>query len=118
MVGSSRRRQIVVLPPTRTMPRLFWKKGVMNKSLVLIAMLLPVLAGCQSHSWLVYANPPVNGEKQGQECLFDLFGLGRKLDLTGNEAMRLGGIAIVRSVEYHVSSFHGWGKECVTARGE
>ena len=90
----------------------------MKKSLVLIAMLLPVLAGCQSHSWLVYANPPVNGEKQGQECLFDLFGLGRKLDLTGNEAMRAGGLATVRSVEYHVNSFHGWGRECVTARGE
>jgi hypothetical protein len=100
------------------MPRVFWKKGAMKKSLVLIAMLLPVLAGCQSHSWLVYASPPVNGEKQGQECLLDLFGLGRKLDLTGNEAMRLGGIAIVRSVEYQVSSFHGWGRECVTARGE
>ncbi len=117
MVGSFRLRQIVVLPST-TMPRVFWKKGAMKKSLVLIAMLLPVLAGCQSHSWLVYANPPVNGEKQGQECLLDLFGLGRKLDLTGNEAMRLGGIAIVRSVEYQVSSFHGWGRECVTARGE
>jgi hypothetical protein len=48
----------------------------------------------------------------------DLFGLGRKLDLTGNEAMRLGGMARVRSVEYQVSSFHGWGRECVTARGE
>jgi predicted hotdog family 3-hydroxylacyl-ACP dehydratase len=47
-----------------------------------------------------------------------LFGLGRKLDLTGKEAMRLGDIATVRSVEYHVNSFHGWGRECVTARGE
>jgi len=90
----------------------------MKRSLMLIAMLLPMLAGCQSHTWLVYANPPLSDAKQGQECLFDLLGLGRKLDLTGNEAMRAGGLATVRSVEYHVNSFHGWGMECVTARGE
>ena len=95
------------------MPRVFWKKGAMKKSLVLIAMLLPVLAGCQSHSWLVYANPPVNGEKQGQECLLDLFGLGRKLDLTGNEAMRLGGIAGYRRLARVAPRGTHLGADCV-----
>lgn len=85
---------------------------------MLIAMLLPLLLGCESSTWLLYANPSLSGEKQGQECFRDPLGLGRKLDLTGNEAMRLGDIATVRSVEYHVNSFHGWGRECVTARGE
>jgi len=117
MVGSPRPTRFMFLPPTRTAP-LSGKKGAMKRSLMLIAMLLPMLAGCQSHTWLVYANPPLSDAKQGQECLFDLLGLGRKLDLTGNEAMRAGGLATVRSVEYHVNSFHGWGRECVTARGE
>jgi hypothetical protein len=90
----------------------------MKKAFCLVAMLVPVLAGCQSHTWLLYVNPSVSSGKQGQECLFDLFGLGRKLDWTGNEAMRLGGLTTVRSVEYQVASLHGWGKECVVAHGE
>lgn len=86
--------------------------------LILIAMLMPVLSGCQSHTWLLYANPSVSGAKQGEECLVDLFGLGRKLDWTGNKAMRLGGLTTVRSVEYQMATLHGWGRECVVAHGE
>ena len=34
-------------------------------------MLLPVLASCESYTWLVYANHSVIGTKQGQECNSD-----------------------------------------------
>jgi hypothetical protein len=91
----------------------------MKRPMMLIAMLMPLFLGCESSTELLYANPSLSSAKEGQECLPpDPLGLGRKLDLTGNEAMRLGDIATVRSVEYHVNSFHGWGRECVTARGE
>jgi hypothetical protein len=90
----------------------------MKRAFFLIAVLAPVLAGCQSHTWLLYGNPPLSGAKQGEECLIDLFGLGRTLDWTGNEAMRLGGLTTVRSVEYQVASLHGWGRECVVAHGD
>lgn len=85
---------------------------------MLIAMLLPLLLGCESSTWLLYANPSLSGEKQGQECFRDPLGFGRKLDLTGNEAMRLGGITKVRSITYDVTKFHGLGRECVIAHGE
>ena len=90
----------------------------MNIPMVLIAMLLPILAGCESSTALLYANPSLSDAKQGQECFRDPLGLGRKLDLTGNEAMRAGGITKVRSIEYHVAKFHGLGRECVIAQGE
>jgi hypothetical protein len=90
----------------------------MKRPMMLIAMLLPLLLGCESNTWLLYANPSVSGEKQGQECFPGPLGLGRKLDLTGNEAMRLGGITKVRSIEYGVTKFHGLGRECVIAHGE
>ena len=90
----------------------------MKRPIILIAVLLPVLAGCQSYTWLVYANPSLEGTKQGEECFGDPLGLGRELDLTGNEAMRRGGITRVRSIEYQVAKFHGLGRECVIARGE
>ena len=90
----------------------------MKRPMMLIAMLLPLLLGCESPTWLLYANPSLSGEKQGQECFRDPLGLGRKLDLTGNEAMRLGGITKVRSIEYDVTKFHGLGRECVIAHGE
>lgn len=94
------------------------KKVAMKRPMMLIALLLPVMAGCESYTWVLYANPPVSDAKQGQECFTDPLGLGRQLDLTGNEAMRLGGITRVRSIEYYVSKFYGLGKECVIARGE
>ena len=91
----------------------------MKITMMLIAMLLPVLAGCESHTWLVYSNPSLSDAKEGRECLSpDPLGLGRKVDLTGNEAMRVGGITKVRSIEYQVVKLHGWGRECVVAHGE
>ena len=91
----------------------------MTRPMMLIVMLVPILAGCESATWLMYANPSLSDAKEGQECLPpDPLGLGRKVDLTGNEAMRLGGITKVRSIEYHVAKFHGVGRECVIAHGE
>jgi len=91
----------------------------MTKRMLLIAMLLAVLAGCESYTWLLFSNPSLSGGKEGRECLpSDPLGFGRTVDLTGNEAMRLGSITKVRSVEYSVNKFHGVGKECVVAHGE
>lgn len=88
-------------------------------TMLITVLLLPVLAGCESSMALLYANPSLSGAKEGQQCLSsDPLGLGRMVDLSGNEAMRLGGITKVRRVEYRVDKFHGWGKECVVARGE
>ena len=89
----------------------------MAMRLFLIAMLLPVFTGCQSYRWLEYGNPPLSGAREGQECQFAL-GLGRNVDLTGNEAMRQGGLTTARSIEYQVNTFHGVGKECVIAKGD
>ena len=89
----------------------------MPRSMILIALLL-VLAGCQSHTWLLYANPPVSDDKQGQQCSPVIFGLGPSVDVSGNEAMRVGGITKVKSVEYQMNSFHGMGRECMIAHGE
>jgi hypothetical protein len=83
---------------------------------MLILMLLPVLTSCQSYTWLLYANPSSSDARQGQECRFDLFGV--RVDLSGNKAMTAGGISKARSLEYQVSSFLGWGQECMIARGE
>ena len=91
----------------------------MKRPMMLIGMLLPLLLGCESSKELLYANPSLTGAKAGQECLPpDPLGLGRKLDLTGTEAMRLGGITKVRRIEYEVTKFHGLGRECVIAHGE
>jgi hypothetical protein len=92
----------------------------MKELIILISILLPLLTGCESYTWLVYANPSLTGgAKEGQECLSqDPLGLGRKVDLTGQEAMRVGGITKVRNIEYQVMKFHGFGKECVVAHGE
>lgn len=91
----------------------------MKSILLLTAMMwLPFLTGCQSYTWLVYANPSVGDAKEGQQCRPDIIGLGPHVDLTGNEAMRLGGLTKARTVEYRVATFHGWGKECIVARGE
>jgi hypothetical protein len=83
-----------------------------------MTVLVPLIAGCQSYDWLLYANPPLSGTKQGQECAHVVFGLGPNVDVSGNEAMQRGGITKVSRVEYHLTSAHGVGKECVIARGE
>jgi hypothetical protein len=90
----------------------------MKSVLLLIAIMLLFTTGCQSYTWLVYANPSIGDAKEGQQCLPDIIGLGPQVDLTGNEAMRLGGLTKARTVEYRVANFHGWGKECIVARGE
>jgi hypothetical protein len=91
----------------------------MKRPLILIVLLLPLLASCASHTSLMYANSSLSGAKQGRECLSpDPLGFGRQLDLTGKEAMHLGGITKVQRIEYQVVKFHGVGKECVIARGE
>ena len=91
----------------------------MMRSMMLIVIFLPVLAGCESSTWLLYANPSLSSTKEGQECLMpDPLGFLRQVDITGNEAMRRGSITRVRSIEYQVDKFHGWGRECVIARGE
>jgi hypothetical protein len=89
-----------------------------NPLVLLIATALPIVAGCENSTSLLYANPALHGEKEGQECLSDPLGVGRKVDLTGREAMRLGSITKVRRIEYRVTKFHGLGKECVIAQGE
>ena len=83
---------------------------------VLIAMLLPVLAGCQSYVRPLGAtNPTITDAKQGEDCRWYLGGVP---DLTGTQAMRLGGITKLRSAEYRVNAFAGVGSECVIAHGE
>lgn len=91
----------------------------MNGRVMLIAMLLPFLAGCQSYTPLVrYANTSIADTKQGQDCKYLLLGLGGMADVTGAEAMRLGGITRLRHTEYHVKALQGVGSECMIAHGE
>jgi len=93
----------------------------MKKLVMLIAMVMPFLPGCESYKSLLYdnLNPSISDAKQGRECLPpDPVGLGRTLDLNGDGAMRVGGIAKLRRLEYQVVKFHGVGRECVIAHGE
>jgi hypothetical protein len=90
----------------------------MKRLMMIMTVLMPLIAGCQSYDWLVYANPPLSGTKEGQECAHVLFGLGPNVDMSGNEAKRRGAITNVSRVEYHLTSVHGVGKECIVARGE
>jgi hypothetical protein len=94
------------------------RKVAMHKRILLIAVLLPAVAGCESYSWSVYNNPSITDVKQGQDCRVLVFGLGGSVDPTGIQAMRLGGIAKVRTTEYRVNTLQGVGNECVIARGE
>ena len=56
----------------------------MNGQVVLIAMLLPVLAGSESYTWpLGYTNSAITDAKQGQDCRVLVFGLGGMADVTG-----------------------------------
>jgi hypothetical protein len=91
----------------------------MNPRVVLIAMLLPLLAGCESYTRpLGYRNSSVTDAKQGQDCRVLVFGLGGMADVTGTRATRQGGITKLRSGEYRVKTISGVGTECVIARGE
>jgi hypothetical protein len=83
-----------------------------------MTVLVPLIAGCQSYDWLLYANPPLSGTKQGQQCAPVVFGLGPNVDMSGNEAIQRGRITKVSRVDYHLTAVHGLGKECVTAHGE
>jgi hypothetical protein len=94
-------------------------KGVaMNGRILLIAMLLPVVAGCESYTWVTYNNPSIADARQGQDCRTLVFGLGGSVDPTGIQAMRLGDITRARSTEYRVKTIQGVGSECVIAHGE
>ena len=94
-------------------------KVTMKSPVMLIAIVLPLLSGCESYKRLLYDNPSISDAKQGQECLPpDPVGLGRSLDLNGGEAMRLGGITKLRRLEYQIVKFHGVGRECVIAHRE
>jgi hypothetical protein len=91
----------------------------MNGRVVLIAMLLPVLAGCASQTRpLGYTNSAIPDAKQGEDCRVLVFGLGGMVDVTATKAIRLGGITKLRSAEYRVHTLHGVGSECVIAHGE
>lgn len=94
------------------------RKVAMNGRMMLIAMLLPILAGCESYRWLVYASPPLTGAKQGQDCRSLVLGLGGTPDLSGAEAVRHGAIKKVQIIEYLNNTFQGVGSECIVARGE
>ena len=86
---------------------------------MLIAMLLPVLAGCQSYAQpLGPINPTITDAKQGQDCRNQFVGVGGVPDVTGTQAMRSGGITKLRSVEYRVHAFSGVGSDCAIAHGE
>jgi hypothetical protein len=89
-----------------------------NGRMLLIAMLLPVVAGCESYTWPVYKNPSIADSRQGRDCRTLVFGLGGTVDPTGTQAMHQGGITKVRSTEYRVSTLHGVGTECMIAHGE
>ena len=81
-----------------------------------IAMLLTVLAGCESYVLpLGPINPTITDAKQGQDCRAYLAGVP---DVTGLQAMRSSGITKRRSAEYRVTAFSGVGSECVIAHGE
>ncbi|BCA55517.1 hypothetical protein W02_26570 [Nitrospira sp. KM1] len=91
----------------------------MNTRLILITILLPVISGCESYTRpLGVTNTTVASAKQGEDCRLIVFGLGDMADVTEAEAIRSGGITKLRNAEYHVHTFQGVGKECVTAHGE
>ena len=86
---------------------------------VLSAMLLPVLAGCESYARpLGGTNAAIPDAKQGQDCRVQVFGIGGVPDLTGAQAMRSGEITKLRSAEYRVNTVVGVGRECVIVTGE
>ena len=90
-----------------------------TRLLLLSAMLLPVLAGCESYERpLGGTNAAIPDAKQGQDCKVYVGGIGGLPDLTGAQAMRSGEITKLRSAEYSVKGFAGVGRECVIVTGE
>lgn len=90
----------------------------MISRLMQIAMLLPVLAGCESYVQpLGTTNSTIADARQGRDCRRQ-FLIGGVPDLTGAQAMRSGGMTTLRRAEYRVDTFSGVGTECVTAYGE
>ncbi|HTL61060.1 MAG TPA: TRL domain-containing protein [Nitrospira sp.] len=90
----------------------------MKRLMTVMVVMLPLMTSCQSYDWLLYANPPLSGTKEGRQCAHVVFGLGPNVDMSGNQAMQQGSITKVSRVEYHLTSFQGMGKECVVAHGE
>ena len=90
-----------------------------TRLLLLSAMLLPVLAGCESYARpLGGTNTAIPDAKQGQDCRVQVFGIGGVPDLTSAQAMRSGEISKLRSAEYRVNTVVGVGRECVIVTGE
>jgi len=86
---------------------------------VLSALLLPVLAGCESYARpLGGTNPTIPDAKQGQDCRVHVFGIGRWPDVSGIQAMRSAGITKLRNAEYRANAFADVGRECVIVTGE
>lgn len=86
---------------------------------LLIAIVLPVFAGCSSYTRTSdYDRPSIADAKQGEDCRVQIFGLGGSPDVTMAQAIHVGGITKLRSAEYRVSTIQGVGTECVIARGE
>jgi hypothetical protein len=96
------------------------KKGAvaMNARGVLLAMLLPVFAGCVSSTTLMSStNLSAADARQGEDCRV-LVGIGGVPDLTGAEAMRQGGITRLRNTEYRENTFYSVGNVCMVAHGD
>jgi len=90
----------------------------MSKRVVLIAMFLPIFAGCvSSTTQMGYTNVAIADAKQGQDCRI-LVGIGGMPDLSGNQAMRQGGITKLRSAEYRENTLYGVGEACMVAHGQ
>ena len=90
-----------------------------TRHFVLITMLLPVLAGCESYARQVGpTNLTIPDAKQGQDCRVQVLGIGGIPDVTGTQAIRSGEITKLRSAEYRVNAFAGVGSECMIAHGE
>lgn len=87
----------------------------MKRLMSLIALLMPLCAGCESYTWLLYENPSLSATKQGEQCFPDPLGLGRSIDLTGNAAWHYH-----QSKEHRVSRCQvSWsGQRIVVAQGE
>ena len=90
----------------------------MNVRVVLLAMLLPVFAGCVlSTTPMSSMNAAIADARQGEDCRV-LVGIGGVPDLTGTQAMRQGGITKLRSAEYRENTLYGVGTGCMVAHGD
>ena len=80
-----------------------------TRLVVLTAMLLPVLAGCQSYVQpLDGTNPTIPDAKQGQDCRVHVFGVGGGPDGSGIQAMRSGGITKLRVPNIARTPLQAW----------